>query len=111
MAIPDPAPLLVCIVAFAGLRSGLASAMVSAAIAVASSAWFFFDHGAASGYDTADLVRLAMLAVTAAGAAGITGLLRKRKLATLAWSSSTVPSGTIFRFPMRRPTASRHSSR
>ncbi len=84
MAIPDPAPLLICIVAFAGLRSGLASAMVSAAIAVASSALFVFDDGAASGYETADLVRLAMLAVTAAGAAGITGLLRKRKLATLA---------------------------
>ena len=32
--VPDPAPLLVCIVAFAGSLSGLGSAMVSAAIAV-----------------------------------------------------------------------------
>src|SRR2546423_15635301 len=65
MAIPDPAPLLICIVAFAGLRSGLASAMVSAAIAVASSALFVFDDGATSGYDSADLVHLTMLAETA----------------------------------------------
>src|SRR2546429_7989104 len=79
MAIPDPAPLLICIVAFAGLRSGLASAMVSAAIAVASSALFVFDDGATSGYETADLVRLAMLAVTAAGAAGDNRPAREKK--------------------------------
>ena len=78
IVVPNPAPLLVCIVAFAGSLSGLASGMTSAAIAVASSALFFLNHRATPGYDATDLVRLAMLAVTAAGTAAITGLLRKR---------------------------------
>jgi PAS domain-containing protein len=85
VAVPNPAPLLVCIVAFAGSLSGLTSAMVSAGIAVAASALFFLNHRAAPGYDAADLVRLAMLALTAAGTAGITGLLRKRMLDAFAW--------------------------
>ncbi len=37
------------------------------------------------GYDTTDLVRLAMLAMTVAGTAIITGLLRKRLTDTFAW--------------------------
>ncbi|MBV8926817.1 MAG: PAS-domain containing protein [Bradyrhizobium sp.] len=74
---PNPAPLLVCIVAFAGSLSGLGSAVISAAIAITGSAFFFLDHRAAPGYDDADLVRLAMLAVTAGGTAAITGLLRQ----------------------------------
>ena len=41
VAVPNPAPLFVCIVAFAGSLSGLASGMISAAIAVAASALFF----------------------------------------------------------------------
>src|ERR1700724_2704307 len=77
VAVPNPAPLLVCIVAFAGSLSGLASAMASAAIAVAASALFFLNHRATPGYDMSDLVPLSMLAVTAIGTAGITGLLRK----------------------------------
>ena len=85
VAVPNPAPLFVCIVAFAGSLSGLASAMVSATIAVAASALFFLNHRATPGYDTADLVRLSMLAVTAAGSAGITGLLRKRLMDAFAW--------------------------
>jgi PAS domain-containing protein len=75
--VPNPAPLLVCIVAFAGSLSGLPSAAISAAIAILASALFFLDHRAAPGYDTADLVRLAMLAMTAGGTAAITGLLRQ----------------------------------
>jgi PAS domain-containing protein len=75
--IPNPAPLLVCIVAFAGSLSGLRSAAISAAIAIAGSALFFLNHRAATGYDNADLVRLAMLAMTAGGTAAITGLLRQ----------------------------------
>jgi PAS domain-containing protein len=59
--------------------------MISAAIAVASSALFFFNHRATPGYDTADLVRLLMLAMTAAGTAAITGLLRKRLMDAFAW--------------------------
>jgi PAS domain-containing protein len=76
-AVPNPAPLLVCIVAFAGSLSGLASASVSAAIAIIGSALFFLDHRATAGYNEADLVRLAMLAMTAGGTAAITGLLRQ----------------------------------
>ena len=78
MAVPDPAPLFVCIVAFAGSLSGIRSASVSAAIAIVGSAVFFLDHRAVPGYDTVYLIRLAMLAITAGGTAGITGLLRQQ---------------------------------
>jgi PAS domain-containing protein len=84
-AVPNPAPLLVCAVAFAGSLSGLASGMISAGIAVAASALFFLNHRATPGYDASDLVRLAMLAATAAGAAAITGLLRQRLMDAFAW--------------------------
>jgi PAS domain-containing protein len=57
MAVPNPAPLFVCIVAFAASLSGLASGMITAAIAIAGSALFFFNHRLTPGYDTADLVR------------------------------------------------------
>src|ERR1700683_2667787 len=85
IAVPNPAPLFVCIVAFAGSLSGLASGMVSAVIAITASALFFLNHRAAPGYNTGDLVRLAMLAMTAAGTAAITGLLRERMLDAFAW--------------------------
>ena len=85
MVVPNPAPLFVCIVAFAGSLSGLASGLISAAIAVAASALFFLNHRATPGYDVSDLIRLSMLAVTVAGTAAITGLLRKRLMDTLAW--------------------------
>jgi PAS domain-containing protein len=85
IAVPNPAPLFICIVAFASSLSGLASGMISATIAVAGSALFFFNHRATPGYDTSDLVRLLMLAMTAAGTAAITGLLRKRLMDAFAW--------------------------
>jgi PAS domain-containing protein len=85
LAVPNPAPLFVCIVAFAGSLSGLTSGLISAAIAVAASALFFLNHRLTAGYDVADLVRLAMLAITAAGAAAITALLRKRMVDAFAW--------------------------
>ena len=85
IAVPNPAPLFVCIVALAGSLSGLASGMISATIAVASSALFFLNHRAVPGYDSADLVRLLMLALTAAGTAGMTGLLRKKLMDAFAW--------------------------
>jgi PAS domain-containing protein len=85
IAVPNPAPLLVCIVAFAASLSGLASGMVSAAIAVASCALFFLNHHATPGYQAADLMRLLLLAATAAGTAAITGLLRKRWMDAFAW--------------------------
>jgi PAS domain-containing protein len=78
--VPNPAPLLVCMVAVAGSLSGLASGLASAALAIAASAVFFFDHRSMAGYQSADLVRLAMLAVTAIGTAAITGLVRKRMM-------------------------------
>jgi PAS domain-containing protein len=77
LAVPNPAPLLVCIIAFSGSLSGLASASVSAVIAIIGSALFFLDHRAAIGYNQADLIRLGMLAMTAGGTAAITGLLRQ----------------------------------
>src|SRR5579863_3590628 len=76
MAVPNPAALFVCIVAFAGSFGGLTSGLISAAIAVAGSALFFLNHRAAPGYDTTDLVRMALLTLTAAGTAVMTGLLR-----------------------------------
>jgi PAS domain-containing protein len=78
VGVPDPAPLFLCIVAFAGSLSGLGSAAISAAIAIICSAVFFLDHRATAGYETADLVRLAVLAMTAGGTAAVTGLLRQR---------------------------------
>src|SRR6202035_1899509 len=78
IGVPNPAPLLVCIVAFAGSLNGLGSAAVSAAIAIAGSALFFLDHRGTPGYQTGDLIRLAMLAITAGGTAAITGLLRQK---------------------------------
>jgi PAS domain-containing protein len=85
IAVPNPAPLLICIVAFAGSLSGLTSGLISAAIATAASALFFFNHRATPGYEMSDLVRLAMLALTAAGTAIVTGLLRKRMVDAFAW--------------------------
>jgi PAS domain-containing protein len=84
LAVPNPAPLFVCVVAFAGSLSGFASGMVTAAIAVGSSALFLLSHRTAPGFDVSDLVRLSILSVTAAGTAAITGLLRKRLTDTLA---------------------------
>jgi K+-sensing histidine kinase KdpD len=85
VVVPNPAPLFVCIVAFAASLSGLASGMTSAAVAVVGSALFFLNHRATPGYNVSDLVRLAMLAMTAAGTAAITGLLRKRMMDAFAW--------------------------
>jgi len=139
IAVPNPAPLLVCIVALAASLSGLASGMITAAIAIAASALFFFNHRMTPGYDTADLMRLSMLALTAVGTAAIAGLLRKRWMDAIAWerklhataerlsaaldqvdigivlldpapSSSIAPFAIISRCRTRRPTASRLSS-
>ncbi|HEV7603265.1 MAG TPA: PAS-domain containing protein [Bradyrhizobium sp.] len=85
VTVPNPAPLFVCIVAFAASLSGLASGMISAVIAVTFSALFFLDHRAMPGNDAADMVRLLMLAITAAGTAVITGLLRKKMMDAFAW--------------------------
>ncbi|MBU6456885.1 MAG: PAS-domain containing protein [Bradyrhizobium sp.] len=89
MATPDPAPLFVCIVAFAGSLSGLASGLTSATIAVIGSALFFVGHRTAPGHDTADLIRLALLALTVNGTAVITGLLRKWLMDAFAWERKT----------------------
>ena len=44
VTVPNPAPLFVCIVALASSLSGMASGLVSAVIAVISSALFFLNH-------------------------------------------------------------------
>jgi PAS domain-containing protein len=85
LAPPNAAPVLVCIAAFAGSLSGLASGMICAAMAVGFSALFFLGHHALPGYAPSDVAGLLMLAVTVAGTAVITGLLRKRFVDTLAW--------------------------
>jgi PAS domain-containing protein len=85
VTVPNPAPLFVCIVALAAALSGLASGMISAVIAVTSSALFFLYHRATPGYDISDLVRLSMLALTAAGTAVIVGLLRQKMMDAFAW--------------------------
>src|ERR1700709_2052260 len=85
LTVPNPAPLFVCIVALAASLSGLASGMVTAGIAVTSSALFFLHHRATPGYDVSDLVRLLMLALTAAGTAVITGLLRQKMVDAVSW--------------------------
>src|SRR6185369_10639705 len=83
LTLPNAAPLFVCIVAVAGSLSGLASGLVSAAMAVGFAALLFLNHRVLPGYAQADIIHLLMLAVTAAGTAGITGLLRKRLMDTL----------------------------
>jgi PAS domain-containing protein len=76
--VPNPAPLFVCIVALASSLSGIASGLVSAVIAVISSALFFLNHRAAPGYDAHDVARMVLLAITAGGTAVITGMLRQK---------------------------------
>ena len=78
VTVPNPAPLFVCIVAFAASLSGTASGLTSAVIAVVASALFFLNHRATPGYDLSDLARMLLLAITAAGTAVITGHLRRK---------------------------------
>jgi PAS domain-containing protein len=85
----NPAALFVCVVAFAGSLSGLASGLISAGIAVAGSALFFLNHRTSPGYDASDLVRLSLLALTAAGTAVITGLLRNKMTDAFAWERTS----------------------
>ena len=82
---PNPAPLFVCIVALAGSLSGLRSSLISAGLALVSSALFFSGHGVLIGASASELTRLSMLAVAVIGTAILTGLLRKRLVDTLVW--------------------------
>jgi PAS domain-containing protein len=84
-AVPNPAPLFVCIVALAGSLSGLRSSLISAGLALISSALFFSAHGIPIGASASELTRLSMLAVAVIGTAILTGLLRKRLVDTLVW--------------------------
>jgi PAS domain-containing protein len=78
VTVPNPAPLFVCIVALASSISGIASGLISAAIAVIFSALFFLHHRAVPGYDAHDVARMVLLALTAGGTAVITGMLREK---------------------------------
>ena len=84
IGVPDPAPLLVLIVALAGSCSGFRSGLISAAVGIVGSALFLLDQRATPGYQTPDLIRLAMLAVTAGATAAITGLMRQQLMDSLA---------------------------
>jgi PAS domain-containing protein len=85
LAVPNPAPLFVCIVALAGSLSGIRSSLTSAALALVSSVLFFLARGVHIGASAADLMRFSMLAAAVIGTAILTGLLRKRLVDTLAW--------------------------
>ena len=87
VAVPDPAPLFVCIVALAASTSGITSGLVSVVIAVASSALLLLTHRAAPLYDMSDLAPL-LLAATAVGTAVTIGRVRKNSVDTLAWEQS-----------------------
>jgi PAS domain-containing protein len=80
MAVPNPAPLQVCIVAIAAALSGVAPGLVSAVIAAATTAVFLKHHDASSGADITNLVRLGLLAATTCITAVVTGMLRKKML-------------------------------
>jgi PAS domain-containing protein len=83
LAVPGLAPLFVCIAAVAASLSGLASGMVSAAIAVTASALLFLHHRGLAGYDSSELEGLAVLALTAAATALIAGLSRQKTVDAL----------------------------
>ena len=61
IVVPSPTPLFICIVAFAASISGLASGMISAAIAVGCAAAFSLSHHGTTSYSATDLVRLVIL--------------------------------------------------
>ena len=84
-AVPNPAPLFVCIVAMAGSLAGLRSSLISAALALVLTVQIFVLRGTPEYAAAPDLARFAMLAVAAIGTAVLTGLLRQRLVDTLAW--------------------------
>lgn len=84
-AVPNPAPLFVCIVALAGSLSGIRSGLISAAMALASSVVIFSARNTPFGFASSDLTPLSVLGLAVLGTAVITGLLRKRLVDTLAW--------------------------
>ena len=85
LAVLNPAPLFVCIVALAGSLSGFRSSLASAALALVSCPLILARAGAPLGSSAPDLGRLSLLAVAVVGTAVLTGLLRKRLVDTLAW--------------------------
>ena len=83
IAIPNPAALYVCIVAFAALLSGTASGLITAGVAVLASALFPAGYGAAASLPP--LPHLVLLALTVGGTAVINGMLRGRMVNALSW--------------------------
>ncbi len=82
-ALPDLGPVFIAIVALAGSLSGFASGLTSAAIAVISTALLCVSHGG-FGENHSALVGIAVMACAAIGTAAMTGVLRKRRVDTLA---------------------------
>jgi len=83
IGLPNPAPVFICLVAFATASSGFVAGLVTAALSVLGAAIFFFNRRQMPGFELSDLARLLLLAATAAATAGITGLLRQRWIETL----------------------------
>lgn len=92
--IPNPAPLQVCIVAMAAALAGVGSGLISAVIAVATTALFLLHHGNGAELDYPKLLRLAVLAVAAASAAMVTGLLRQKMLNAMEWERARNATAT-----------------
>lgn len=85
LAVADPAPLFVCIVALAGSLSGLRSSLISAGLALAFMVLILTVRGTPVYAAASDLARFSMLGVAVIGTAVLTGLLRKRLVDTLTW--------------------------
>ena len=88
LAVPNPAPLQVCIVAIAAALSGVGPGLISAVIAVATTAVFLLHHGPIPGLDGAKLIRLTLLAATASTTAIVTGML---SVPLTPWPTCTSP--------------------
>ena len=69
IAVPNPAPLFVCIVALAGSLSGLRSSLISAALAFAFPVLIFLIRDTPVYATASDLASFAMLAVAVVGTA------------------------------------------
>lgn len=76
--IQNPAPIFLIAVTFAGYVGGLRPALVSAALAIAFSAYYFSAPGQRFTYTPTDEARLAAIALGSAAIAVLTGALRER---------------------------------
>ena len=76
--IQNPAPIFLIAVTFAGYVGGLRPALVSAALAIAFSAYYFALPGQPFTYSPADQARLVSIVLGTVAIAALTGILRER---------------------------------